>query len=241
MRLCQIHCLLLFPIESNSSMRVCSVWLHAIAHARPQNVLDLTASTIIHSPAICVTKRRTRISCRENDLQLSRRSDMCQSLPMTASGVVLSKYVPVTRNSQAQATYNRYARASRSGTRLDQVLLPAAPKNPHGLQRVVMASYDVEIEWLESLVPESVPVTYIGNPPRGTSTATVLPGLYTNDANMNWEMCVPHKPHGRALQHMKFLLLFFNTHLRVVVSTGNLTRLDWSRYENVCLLHANLR
>ena len=147
--------------------------------------------------------------------------------------MVLSKYVPVTRNSQAQATYNRYARASRSGTRLDQVLLPAAPKNPHGLQRVVMASYDVEIEWLESLVPDSVPVTDIGNPPRDTSAATVRPGLYTSDANINWEMCVPHKPHGRALQHMKFLLLIFNTHLRVVVSTGNLTRLDWSRYENV--------
>lgn len=131
-----------------------------------------------------------------------------------------------------QATHNRYSRAARAGTRLEQVLLPATSTDACGLQRVMMASYDVDIEWLESIFPPDIPITYIGNPPPAYHGG-VPAGLYRSDLHANWEMAVPYKPHARALQHMKFLLLFFDTHVRVVISTGNLTPLDWSRYENV--------
>lgn len=114
--------------------------------------------------------------------------------------------------------------------------MPVTSTNSHGLQRVVMASYDVDIDWLESLFPVHVPVTYIGNPPQGgggKGDDNVPAGLYRSDTRASWEMGVPHKPHPRALQHMKFLLLFYEAHCRVIISTGNLTMLDWSRYENV--------
>lgn len=98
----------------------------------------------------------------------------------------------------------------------------------------MLASFDVEIDWLESLFPD-VPVTYLGNPPPGdsrTDPRVPPPGFYASSARHNWEMGIPRKPHGRALQHIKLILLFFRTHLRVAVSTGNLSRVDWSRYEN---------
>lgn len=96
----------------------------------------------------------------------------------------------------------------------------------------MMASYDVDIDWLEAHFPSGIPITYIGNPPPAHH-GFVPTGLYRSDTHENWEMAVPYKPHARALQHMKFLLLFFDTHVRVVISTGNLTPIDWSRYENV--------
>ncbi|WFC95175.1 hypothetical protein MBRA1_001822 [Malassezia brasiliensis] len=106
---------------------------------------------------------------------------------------------------------------------------------PNGLRRVLLTSYDVEIDWLLLLFPR-VPVTYIGNPPRGDAErdpSIPPPGFYPCSSASNWEMGVPAKPHPGALQHSKLLLLFFATHVRVVISTGNLSQVDWSRYENV--------
>ncbi|WFD30932.1 hypothetical protein MSPP1_001958 [Malassezia sp. CBS 17886] len=116
-----------------------------------------------------------------------------------------------------------------------KVLLPSRPSEKAGLERVLLASYDVEIDWLETLFPD-VPVTYIGNPPPGDFSRDPRipkPGLYRSDTCPNWEMGVPRKPHPRALQHVKLLLLFHATFVRVVISTGNLTQTDWSRYENM--------
>lgn len=158
-----------------------------------------------------------------------------------------SRYAPVqgsdrfwrgaikVRCTLTQATYNRYARAAHAGTRLEQVLLPATATHPNGLERVLLTSYDVDIDWLLTLFP-SVPVTYIGNPPPGDSRrdpSVPKPGLYPCQGAAHWEMGIPAKPHPRALQHSKLMLLFFATHLRVVISTGNLSQVDWSRYENV--------
>ena len=143
-----------------------------------------------------------------------------------------------------QATYNRYARVSKAGSTLAQAIAPASSTERCGLERVLLTSYDVEIDWIESLFPANVPVTYIGNPPRGdsrTDPSVPSPGFYASDTMPNWEMCIPKKPHPRALQHMKLLLLYYSTHLRVIVSTANLTQLDWSRYENVRTLETHTR
>lgn len=140
-----------------------------------------------------------------------------------------------------QATYNRYARSTKSGTRFEQAILPCTSLNQNGLQRVLLTSYDVDINWLVPFFPRGVPVTFIGNPPRGDPAldpSIPSPGLYPGDDLPDWEMGIPRKPHPRALQHIKLLMLFYDTHLRVIVSTGNLTFLDWSRNENVsCTTH----
>ena len=152
---------------------------------------------------------------------------------VTGSGVVPSKYVALL----TQATYNRYARPTSVGTRLDQILLPATHANANGLQRVLLTSYDVDIDWLLTIFPR-VPVTYIGNPPKGDprqDPTIPKPGFYACNGASNWEMGIPVKPHPGSLQHSKLMLLFFETHLRVVISTGNLSQVDWSRYENVRL------
>ncbi|PKI84227.1 hypothetical protein MVES1_001830 [Malassezia vespertilionis] len=152
-----------------------------------------------------------------------------------------ARYTPIQGSDRfwhgaIKATYNRYAHSSQPGTRLSQLLLPSTASRPSELERVLLTSYDVEIDWLLDIFPRTVPVTYIGNPPRGASandSSTLSPGFYGADRAPNWEMGIPVKPHARALQHSKLLLLFYKSYLRVVISTGNLTQLDWSRYENV--------
>lgn len=96
---------------------------------------------------------------------------------------------------------------------------------------MLLTSYDVDIDWIESLFPTSVPVTYIGHSPPDDGAPP--PGFYASDTMPHWEMGVPRKPHARALQHIKLILLFYKTHARIIISSGNLTPLDWSRYENV--------
>ena len=54
----------------------------------------------------------------------------------------------------------------------------------------MMASYDVDIEWLESIFPPDIPITYIGNPPPAHHGG-VPAGLYRSDLHGNWEMAVP--------------------------------------------------
>lgn len=51
----------------------------------------------------------------------------------------------------------------------------------------------------------------------------------------NWHMLVPEKAaHENAgVQHIKFLLLVYQDHLRFVLSTGNMIGCDWSYIENV--------
>ncbi|WFD25975.1 hypothetical protein MNAN1_000948 [Malassezia nana] len=156
--------------------------------------------------------------------------------PERASIATSSRYTPPQPDERfwtgtIKATYNRYARAARAGTKLEQLLAPTTRHDPHGLQRVFLASYDVDIDWLESLFPSPVPVTYVGHSPPGDGAPT--PGFYASDTLPHWEMGVPRKPHARALQHVKLVLLFYPTHLRVLISSGNLTPLDWSRYENL--------
>lgn len=172
-------------------------------------------------------RRRRRARRRRPRLRATRRPS-----PRSVSGQARLR---CASSAYRQATYNRYARATRAGTKLEQLLAPTTPDDPHGLQRALLASFDVDIDWLESLFPPSVPVTYIGHSPPGDAAP---PGFYASDRMAHWEMCIPRKPHARALQHIKLIILFYATHARVVVSSGNLTPLDWSRYENVRGAHS---
>lgn len=143
---------------------------------------------------------------------------------------VLPRYVPITAqdrfwNGAFKATYNMHTPAQ-PGTQLAEAILPTTRRDPAGVQRVVLASFDVDIDWLESLFPD-VPITYVGNPAHGPGAPAS--GLYPRGF---WEMCVPPSVHPRALQHIKLVVLYYHDRLRVVVSSGNLTPLDWMRYDN---------
>ncbi|WFC99177.1 hypothetical protein MYAM1_001921 [Malassezia yamatoensis] len=143
--------------------------------------------------------------------------------------------IKVSFSSLTKASFNRYASTQNPGTKFEEIFLPATRAQPNGLQRVLLTSYDVEIEWLLALIPR-IPVTYIGNPPKGDyrrDRSIPKPGFYPCTGASNWEMGVPNKPHPGALQHSKLALLYYTTHLRVIISTGNLSRVDWSRYENL--------
>ncbi|WFD43266.1 hypothetical protein MPSI1_001927 [Malassezia psittaci] len=143
--------------------------------------------------------------------------------------------IKVGSSSLTKASFNRYASTYNSGTKLEEIFLPATRTQPNGLQRVLLTSYDVEIEWLLALIPR-IPVTYIGNPPKGDyrrDRTIPKPGFYPCTGASHWEMGVPNKAHPGALQHSKLALLYYTTHLRVIISTGNLSRVDWSRYENL--------
>lgn len=109
---------------------------------------------------------------------------------------------------------------------MGQAILPTSRTDPAGVCRILLTSFDVEIDWLESLFPD-VPITYVGNPGRGPDAPRA--GLYQRGY---WEMCVPPSPNPRALQHAKLVVLFYQERVRVIVSSANFTQLDWTRYDN---------
>ena len=85
--------------------------------------------------------------------------------------------------------------------------MPATATDAAGLVRVLLASYDVDIDWLEHIIPPDVPVSYVGNPPPGDQRGPsgLPPGFYPSSTKKHWEMGVPRKPHPRAVSY---------THLR---------------------------
>ncbi|KAN0061581.1 hypothetical protein ACQY0O_006428 [Thecaphora frezii] len=145
-----------------------------------------------------------------------------------------------------KCSYNRYAASHRQGATVASMLLPATPSASRGLREAVLATYDLNMEWLYPLFPRDVNVTLILNPDKGdhrTDPSITGPGLYSTSAfpafvrYPGWKICVPNKPkQGWLTQHMKFLFLVHDDFFRVAILSGNLNGFDWDRIENTAFL-----
>ncbi|KIY69520.1 phospholipase D/nuclease [Cylindrobasidium torrendii FP15055 ss-10] len=104
--------------------------------------------------------------------------------------------------------------------------------NKSDISFAILSSYASDIAWMHGFFEHGTPVIFVDQPDQGKSFEIqmkyVLPG---------WIRLTPklHGPYG--CQHMKYMVLFYNTgRMRVVVSSANLIPIDWSILENVVWL-----
>ncbi|PWN51434.1 phospholipase D/nuclease [Violaceomyces palustris] len=105
-----------------------------------------------------------------------------------------------------------------------------------------MATYDIEMNWLHQHFAPNTKATIILSPSQGDPRSDPsLPGPGIHPIEIfppwkdckGWKVCVPRRPkQGFMTMHIKFLLLFFQDHLRLCILTGNLNHFDWERIEN---------
>ncbi|KAI6160265.1 hypothetical protein EDD17DRAFT_1834005 [Pisolithus thermaeus] len=94
----------------------------------------------------------------------------------------------------------------------------------------IISSFSTSILWTYQFFEPRTPVILVAQPdfPGQTGVKNILP---------NWVMTVPLLSKERGIQHMKFMLIFYETgRLRVVISTANLVGQEWREFENAVWL-----
>ncbi|KAI6134262.1 tyrosyl-DNA phosphodiesterase I [Pisolithus croceorrhizus] len=101
---------------------------------------------------------------------------------------------------------------------------------PSQIAFAIISSFSTSILWTYQFFEPRTPVILVAQPefPGQTGVQNILP---------NWVMTVPLLSNKRGIQHMKFMLIFYETgRLRVVISTANLVGQEWREFENVVWL-----
>ncbi|KIK15083.1 hypothetical protein PISMIDRAFT_336014 [Pisolithus microcarpus 441] len=109
--------------------------------------------------------------------------------------------------------------------RLTEVLGPKSQ-----ITFAIISSYSTLVSWIYEFFEPRTPVIIVAQPDSSGQAGikNILP---------NWVMTVPFLRNGYGCQHMKFMLIFYETgRLRVVVSTANLVDYDWRDIENAVWL-----
>ncbi|KAG8883768.1 hypothetical protein FRB97_005942 [Tulasnella sp. 331] len=97
------------------------------------------------------------------------------------------------------------------------------------IKLVVLSSFCNDIPWLAGILPRRAPVILVNQPgPDGKATIVhpVHPDL------PSWTMVSPFLRGGHGCMHMKFMLVFYPTRLRVIIPTANFIAYDWRDIEN---------
>ncbi|KAJ3180017.1 hypothetical protein HDU87_002240 [Geranomyces variabilis] len=98
--------------------------------------------------------------------------------------------------------------------------------NQSALQRAVLSSFQLDYDWIGAKFPNDIKLAILC--PRFSD----LPPDKKQLADGNTLYIFP--PMGlQGCMHAKFLLLFYPSFLRVVITSANLTDYDWERLENV--------
>ncbi|KAI6134297.1 tyrosyl-DNA phosphodiesterase-domain-containing protein [Pisolithus croceorrhizus] len=109
--------------------------------------------------------------------------------------------------------------------RLTEVLGPKSQ-----ITFAIISSYSTVVSWIYEFFEPRTPVILVAQPDLTGQAGikNILP---------NWVMTVPFLRNGHGCQHMKFMLIFYETgRLRVVISTANLIDYDWRDIENAVWL-----
>ncbi|KAF8128029.1 hypothetical protein EV363DRAFT_452845 [Boletus edulis] len=186
-------------------------------------------------------KRQHLSSVRPTD----RRANQLQSTPSISitsssssihrtfdSKTTVVQAVPVIDqlfwDGELRPTANKHSLPREDGKatfRLSEVLGPKAD-----ISFAILSSYSTSVSWIYEFFDPRTPAILVAQPDSSGRAAikNVLP---------NWIMTVPFLRYGRGCQHMKFMLIFYNTgRLRVVISTANLVDYDWRDIENAVWL-----
>jgi tyrosyl-DNA phosphodiesterase-1 len=127
------------------------------------------------------------------------------------------------------------------GTSFAEFLLPTTPFAPNGLTHAVLATYCADIPWLARMFPKGPAKTHGDVTFICLEQGDLKPGVYSpmHTSMPNWvQLVVPKKGLGEyTTMHMKFLLLFYEDRLRLVILSGNMVEYDWKAIENTAFIH----
>ncbi|PWN27015.1 phospholipase D/nuclease [Jaminaea rosea] len=130
-------------------------------------------------------------------------------------------------------SYNRY---TSDGVPFSDFLLPTTRSNAAGLQAAIVASFDWDFAWLGSMLPTERDALPGKQGPQITFVMKERPGLPAGVHQMEkpgWvTLAVKNRGNDYSSMHIKMLLLVYQDRLRLVISTGNLNRIDWESLEN---------
>lgn len=93
----------------------------------------------------------------------------------------------------------------------------------NNLEHALLATYRLDEKWLLNQFQPTTPLTLVSNETYERKTR--------RGENVNWVTPILFNPE-RQLIHSKFMLLFYRTHMRFVVSTGDLTEDSWKYMPN---------
>ncbi|KAJ1960435.1 hypothetical protein IWQ62_004235 [Dispira parvispora] len=98
-----------------------------------------------------------------------------------------------------------------------------------GLQRAVLTSFVVEMDWLLDKLPENIPICLVKH---WNANQNEQPG----SCRYNDKILMVHPPfasHGYGCFHAKLSLLYYPTFIRVIISSANYISYDWEVLENM--------
>ncbi|KAG8995143.1 hypothetical protein FRB94_009383 [Tulasnella sp. JGI-2019a] len=101
--------------------------------------------------------------------------------------------------------------------------------NLQNIKLIVLSSFCNEVPWLANILPRRAPVILI-NQPRPDGKASVVHPMHPDLPT--WTMVTPFLRGGFGCMHMKFMLVFYPTRLRIIIPTANFIAYDWRDIEN---------
>ncbi|KAJ3205448.1 hypothetical protein HDU82_005192 [Entophlyctis luteolus] len=106
----------------------------------------------------------------------------------------------------------------------DRYISFAEVLQPSQLKSAFMSAFQLDIHWLTGIVPKNVPVCLALHNPEPT-------GPLKRD---NYTLVFPRLlSKAYSTMHIKLCILFYDSYLRVVISSANLVKYDWDTLENV--------
>ncbi|PWN32106.1 phospholipase D/nuclease [Meira miltonrushii] len=149
-----------------------------------------------------------------------------------------SQDIPLYWSGTIKKSFNIHSKSA-PGTPFEDFLRPTTPFRANGLTHVIMATFCEDIQWLSQMFPkgESAPEITMITLAQGELKAGVYAPLHPQLPN--WiRLVVPRRGLSEyTTMHMKFIILFYEDRLRLMILSGNLVDYDWRRIENTAFIH----
>ncbi|MCO5555749.1 hypothetical protein L7F22_009294 [Adiantum nelumboides] len=147
--------------------------------------------------------------------------------------------IPLYWSGTIKKSFNIHSKSA-PGTPFEEFLRPTTPFRANGLTHVIMTTFCEDIQWLSQMFPkgiESAPeITMITLAQEGLKAGVYAP---LHPQLPNWiRLVVPRRGLNEyTTMHMKFIILFYEDRLRLMILSGNLVDYDWRRIENTAFIH----
>ncbi|KAI6021080.1 hypothetical protein EDC04DRAFT_2575753 [Pisolithus marmoratus] len=178
--------------------------------------------------------RLKRPRSEENQEELTSLRHRRQNISTSRSRTDERTHTPFTSASSSKAdgelrpAANLHSMPRQDGKPTFRFTEALGPKSQ--IMFAIISSYSTSVSWIYEFFDPCTPVIMVAQPDLSGQARikNILP---------NWVMTVPFLRNGHGCQHMKFMLIFYETgRLRVAISTANLIDYDWRDIENAVWL-----
>ena len=100
------------------------------------------------------------------------------------------------------------------------------------LKEAFLTSMCIDFEWLHSQLPLNIPIKFYSDYDKKN------PQRKAQKINLNWSLAFPaFQPYlSFGTMHAKLMVLLFEKHARIVISSGNLMPFDYDEVENILFI-----